>query len=89
MRAPKVGIRAFRSGLAEFIAAATPLAITRHGHMAAYFVPASAESEPGMAALKWASGSLDVGAEKGKRAGRRKAEPTKRVARIKHERNNA
>ncbi|MCU0731899.1 MAG: type II toxin-antitoxin system Phd/YefM family antitoxin [Hyphomonas sp.] len=89
MRTPKVGIREFRSGLAEFIAAATPVAITRHGHTVAYFIPTSAESEPDMAAaLKRASGSLDVGAAKGKGAGRRKAEPTKRVARGKHERKN-
>jgi len=66
MRTPKVGIREFRSGLAEFIAAATPVAITRHGHTVAYFIPTSAESEPDMAALKRASGSLDAGAAKGK-----------------------
>jgi antitoxin (DNA-binding transcriptional repressor) of toxin-antitoxin stability system len=88
MRTPKVGIREFRSGLAEFIAAATPVAITRHGHTVAYFIPTSAESEPDMAALKRASGSLDADAAKGKGAGRRKAEPTKRVARVKHKRKN-
>lgn len=88
MRTPKVGIREFRSGLAEFIAAATPVAITRHGHTVAYFIPTSAESEPDLVALKRASGSLDVAGAKGKGAGRRKAGPKKRVTQVKQERKN-
>ena len=45
MRATKVGIREFRSGLAEFIASASPVAITRHGQTVAYLIPASPLSE--------------------------------------------
>jgi hypothetical protein len=86
MRTPRVGIREFRSGLAEFIAAATPVAVTRHGHTVAYFIPTSAECEPDITTLKPASGPLDAGAAKGKGAGRRKAESTKRGATIKQER---
>ena len=45
MRATKVGIREFRSGLADFIASATPVAITRHGQTVAYLIPASPQPE--------------------------------------------
>jgi antitoxin (DNA-binding transcriptional repressor) of toxin-antitoxin stability system len=50
MRATKVGIREFRSGLAEFIAAANPVAITRHGHTVAYLIPASPQADADAAA---------------------------------------
>ena len=88
MRTPKVGIREFRSGLAEFIAAATPVAITRHGHTVAYFIPTSTESEPDLAALKRASGSHEIVDAKGKGTGRRKAVPKRRVAQVKQDRKN-
>jgi antitoxin (DNA-binding transcriptional repressor) of toxin-antitoxin stability system len=88
MRTPKVGIREFRSGLAEIIAAATPVAITRHGHTVAYFIPTSAESEPDLAALKRASGSLDIAGATGKGAGGRKASSKKPVAQVKQARKN-
>ena len=88
MRTPKVGIREFRSGLAEFIAAATPVAITRHGHTVAYFIPTSAESELELVSLKRASSSLDVADAKGKGARRRKDAPKKRIAQVKQERKN-
>jgi antitoxin (DNA-binding transcriptional repressor) of toxin-antitoxin stability system len=50
MRATKVGIREFRSGLAEFIAAANPVAITRHGHTVAYLIPTNPRSDADAAA---------------------------------------
>jgi antitoxin (DNA-binding transcriptional repressor) of toxin-antitoxin stability system len=86
MRTPKVGIREFRSGLAEFIAAATPVAITRHGHTVAYFIPTSAESEPDLATLKRVSVALEVPAAPGRRASLRKTASKKRVAQVKQNR---
>lgn len=88
MRTPKVGIREFRSGLAEFIAAATPVAVTRHGHTVAYFIPTSAESEPDLVALKRASGSAEVAGPKGKGSGRRKAVTKRRLTQVKQDRKN-
>ncbi|WP_430421409.1 type II toxin-antitoxin system Phd/YefM family antitoxin [Methylibium petroleiphilum] len=86
MRTPKVGIREFRSGLAEFIAAATPVAITRHGHTVAYFIPTSAESEPDLVALKRASGSPEIAGPKGKGSGPRKAVAKRRLTQVKQDR---
>lgn len=88
MRTPKVGIREFRSGLAEIIAAAMPVAITRHGHTVAYFIPTSAETEPDLVALKLASGSPEIAGSKGEGAGRRKAEVSRRVTQVKQNRKN-
>lgn len=88
MRTTKVGIREFRSGLAEYIAAATPVAVTRHGHTVAYFIPTSAKSEADLAALKRASVALEVGAAPGKSAGRRKAASKKRVGQVRQSRKN-
>ena len=39
MEATKVGMREFRSGLAEFIAAEAPVAVTRHGQTVGFFIP--------------------------------------------------
>ena len=39
MKATKVGIREFRADLAEHIAASSPVAVTRHGQTAGYFIP--------------------------------------------------
>jgi len=88
MRTTKVGIREFRSGLAEYIAAATPVAVTRHGHTVAYFIPTSAESESDLAALKRASVALEVSATQEKSAGRRKAASKKHVGQGKQNRKN-
>ena len=88
MRTPKVGIREFRSGLAEIIAAATPVAITRHGHTVAYFIPTSTESKPDLAALKRASCSSESAGSKGKGAGQHKAGPKGRMAPVKQNRKN-
>ena len=59
MRATKVGIREFRSGLAEFIASANPVAVTRHGQTVGYFIPTHVHTDADMAALKKASAEVD------------------------------
>ena len=59
MDTPKVGIREFRADLAEYIAANTPVAITRHGQTVGYFIPTQGQVEADVAALKKASKSLE------------------------------
>lgn len=59
MEAIKVGIREFRADLAEYIAASTPVAVTRHGQTVGYFIPAHGQDEAQVAALKKASETLD------------------------------
>ena len=59
MRATKVGIREFRSGLAEFIASANPVAVTRRGQTVGYFIPTHGHTDADMAALKKASSEFD------------------------------
>lgn len=59
MDAVKVGIREFRSGLAEYIDGSTPVAITRHGQVVGFFIPAHGHDEAELAALKQASQTLD------------------------------
>ena len=59
METTKVGIREFRSGLAEYIASETPVAITRHGQTVGFFIPTHGLADADMAALKKASAELD------------------------------
>ena len=59
MEAAKVGIRQFRTDLAEFIASSTPVAVTRHGHTVGYFIPTHGKVDADIAALKKASKALD------------------------------
>ena len=59
MQTVKVGIREFRTGLADFIAASAPVAITRHGQTVGYFIPAHGRHEAELAALRQASQTLD------------------------------
>ena len=59
MDTTKVGIREFRSGLAEYIASETPVAITRHGQTVGFFIPTHGQADADMAALKKASAELD------------------------------
>ena len=59
MEATEVGIREFRGGLAEYIASATPVAITRHGQTVGYFIPTRGQADADLAALKQASAELD------------------------------
>ena len=59
METTKVGIREFRSGLAEYIASETPVAVTRHGQTVGFFIPTHAQADADLAALKKASAELD------------------------------
>jgi antitoxin (DNA-binding transcriptional repressor) of toxin-antitoxin stability system len=59
METTKVGIREFRSDLAEYIASNTPVAVTRHGHTVGYFIPTQGQVEADVAALKKARRALD------------------------------
>ncbi|OIP16701.1 MAG: prevent-host-death protein [Comamonadaceae bacterium CG_4_9_14_3_um_filter_60_33] len=59
MEATKVGIREFRAGMAEFIAASTPVALTRHGQTVGYFIPTQGQPQADIAALKKAGKTLD------------------------------
>ncbi|MBS4099579.1 MAG: hypothetical protein KGZ83_22465 [Sulfuricella sp.] len=68
MEAQKVGIREFRAGIAEYVASATPVAITRHGETVGYFIPIRrhAAGDAEINALKEAGALLDrLLAEKG------------------------
>ena len=93
MRATKVGIREFRSGLAEFIAAAHPVAITRHGHTVAYLIPASSESDAGTATPQGIPVKIDVAASaplavKAGKASVRKTASKRRAEQGKQDRKN-
>ncbi len=59
METTKVGIREFRSGLAEYIASSTPVAVTRHGQTVGYFIPTQGQVEADIVALKNAGKALD------------------------------
>ena len=58
METTKVGIREFRSDIAEYIASNKPVAITRHGQTVGFFIPTHSYAEADAAALKKASDSL-------------------------------
>ncbi len=59
MEATKVGIKEFRAGMAEYIAASTPVAVTRHGHTVGYFIPIHSSAEADKVSLQLASQQLD------------------------------
>ena len=59
MEATKVGIKEFRAGMAEYIAASTPVAVTRHGHTVGYFIPVHGSAQADKVALQLASQKLD------------------------------
>jgi len=59
MEATKVGIREFRSDLAEYIASNTPVAVTRHGQTVGYFIPTQGQVKADITALKKAGRTLD------------------------------
>ena len=59
METTKVGIREFRSDLAEYIASSTPVAVTRHGQTVGYFIPTHGQVEADLAAWKKARKTLD------------------------------
>ncbi len=57
--AETVGIREFRAGLAEYISAGTPVAVTRHGQIVGWFIPTPTSREAGVASLRRAAETLD------------------------------
>ena len=59
METTKVGIREFRADLAEYIAASTPVAVTRHGQTVGFFIPTHGQAEGDIVALKKAGKALD------------------------------
>lgn len=59
MAAARVGVRQFRAELARYIAADTPVAVTKHGQKVGYFIPTKAQVEADVAALKKAGQALD------------------------------
>ncbi len=60
MAATKVGIREFRAGLADFVDADAPIAVTRHGHTVGYFIPVKEDRAADAAALRIAGEKLDA-----------------------------
>lgn len=70
-----VGIREFRAGLADYIAAAEPVAVTRHGVTVGWFIPTPVDREAEAASLRVAAATLDgLLAEAGVDAGEMVAE---------------
>lgn len=68
MATKSVGVREFRSGLADYIASETPVAITRHGQTVGFFIPTKGRAGADKAALKKATadmGSLRAAGSKG------------------------
>lgn len=59
MATKSVGIREFRSGLADYIASETPVAITRHGQTVGFFIPTKSRAGADRAALKKATADMD------------------------------
>ncbi|MGQ0622405.1 MAG: type II toxin-antitoxin system Phd/YefM family antitoxin [Panacagrimonas sp.] len=59
METTKVGIREFRSGLADYIESDRPVAITRHGRTVGIFIPTPAPAQADLMALKQATAKLE------------------------------
>ena len=60
MTATKVGIREFRAGLADYVDADEPVAVTRHGQTVGYFIPVKRDRAADVATLKAAGEKLDA-----------------------------
>lgn len=60
MTTTKVGIREFRSSLADYIASDSPVAVTRHGQTVGFFIPAKPDLSADIAALQSAAAKLDA-----------------------------
>lgn len=54
-----VGIREFRAGLADYIAAAEPVAVTRHGVTVGWFIPTPVDRNAEVSSLRAAAAALD------------------------------
>lgn len=55
-----VGIREFRAGLADYIASAEPVAVTRHGVTVGWFIPTPVDRDAQVASLRSAASALDA-----------------------------
>lgn len=55
-----VGIREFRAGLAEYIDAAEPVAVTRHGITVGWFIPTPVDHAAQTASLRSAATTLNT-----------------------------
>jgi antitoxin (DNA-binding transcriptional repressor) of toxin-antitoxin stability system len=60
MAATKIGIREFRAGLADFVDADEPVAVTRHGQTVGYFIPVKQDRTADAATLRAAGEKLDA-----------------------------
>lgn len=60
MQTKSVGIREFRAGLAEFIDAKQPVAVTRHGQTVGYFIPTARPAQADLLALRDAADKLEA-----------------------------
>lgn len=60
MTVSEVGIREFRAGLANFVDAEEPVAVTRHGETVGYFIPVKSDRATHAAALRIAGQKLDA-----------------------------
>ena len=60
MTATKVGIREFRAGIADYIDADAPIAVTRHGQTVGYFIPTKSDRQAEAVALKTATEKLEA-----------------------------
>ena len=54
------GIREFRAGLADFVDADSPVAVTRHGQTVGYFIPVKQDRAADAAALRAAGEKIDA-----------------------------
>ncbi|GAB3712595.1 hypothetical protein [Mariniluteicoccus flavus] len=55
-----VGIREFRAGLADYIASAEPVAVTRHGITVGWFIPTPVDRDAQVVSLRTAAAALDT-----------------------------
>ena len=56
----KIGIRAFRQDLAEYINSSTSVTITRHGQTVGYFLPAQKDKPAAVAAVLREGAALET-----------------------------
>jgi hypothetical protein len=59
MATVRVPVREFRSGLASFIDANAPVAVTRHGNTVGFFIPTPGTVDTDAVALSKAAAKLD------------------------------
>ena len=60
METTRVGIREFRTDLAQYISASIPVAVTRHSQTVGYFIPTLNKSDTDLVALQKASARLSA-----------------------------